>query len=488
MKGILGMHHFFKNKSHLILFGLTAVFLIIFFGSAFMKRQENIDIYNRGIQLITDKSYQEAINVLSTLGDYQNASNYIEEATNRLIFENAKVLYDAGRFEDALQEFSNVKNVEGYNGADEAQEYIEMLNTLFDEQDKKEKPYNEAVNLYNNGNYEQALQLFQELGDYRDSSDKIQECEKALLLQKRLENATTISTGIRFSAGVTTDGKIVFSGRGYKGEAEAKEWSNIVSVAVNGEFLLGLKSDGKVVVVNGASKYRADTEGWEDIIAIAAGQQFIVGLKKDGKLIAQGYNGYGEIDIDNWHDIIAISTGWQHTMGLDKDGDVFDDDGNVYFVGYNSKSISEEIKSDRDKWSDLVAISSGGSSPRYMGAGHVVGLKKDNTVVAAGDNSRGQRKAENWSDIIAIAAGDFHTVGLKSDGTIITTLNEHNDSINRQLEERHKKNLSTKAVAISAGYGTTLVLIDDGTVIGAGYENEGQLETSSWNMIAYYNK
>lgn len=98
--------------------------------------------------MLTDKNYQEAITVLSSLGDYQNASTYIEEATNRLIFENAEILYDAGRFEDALQEFSNVKNVEGYNGADEAQEYIKKLNILLEEQDEKEEPYNEAINLY----------------------------------------------------------------------------------------------------------------------------------------------------------------------------------------------------------------------------------------------------------------------------------------------------------------------------------------------------
>jgi len=137
-----------KNKRHLILSILSLVFLFVFFGSAFIKRQENINIYNQGIQLLTDKNYQEAITVLSSLGDYQNASTYIEEATNRLIFENAEILYDAGRFEDALQEFSNVKNVEGYNGADEAQEYIKKLNILLEEQDEKEEPYNEAINLY----------------------------------------------------------------------------------------------------------------------------------------------------------------------------------------------------------------------------------------------------------------------------------------------------------------------------------------------------
>ena len=50
---------------------------------------------------------------------------------------------------------------------------------------------------------------------------------------------------------------------------------------------------------------------------------------------------------------------------------------------------------------------------------HTVGLKSDGTVVAVGRNSEGQCNVGNWTDIIQVDAGDFDTVGLKSDGTVV---------------------------------------------------------------------
>ena len=473
-----------KNlKRRVLLFFLIIFFVSLYLGNALYIRQKNINKYKLGIDQLKDKNYRQAIETLSDLGVYHDNLSYIEEASNRLLFEDAKVLYDAGRLDDALQMFKEVKDVVGFSGAKESKEYIDEITALLEKQSEDDGPYNEALNLFDKSEYEQALQIFSRLDDYKDSRSKAQECEDALLRQIRLQNATTISAGIRFSAGVTKAGKIAFSGRGYAGEDQISTWDDIVSVAVNGEFLLGLQNNGDVLVANGASGYRADTEGWKDIVAIATGQQFIVGLRKDGTLTAQGYNGYGEINIDNWHDITAISTGWQHTVGLDKGGDVFDENGNVYFAGYNSEIITNSIQSDKENWTNLIAISTGGSSKGYLGNGHVVGLKEDHTVVSAGDNSKGQCNVVGWTDIVAIAAGDFHTVGLKSDGTIVTTLKSHNDEINKFLEE----NPGTKFVAISAGYGTTLALTEDGTVMGAGYYTDGQLNTSSWEKVVYYN-
>lgn len=439
--------------------------------------------YKLGLSLFDAGSYQEAIDVLTGLGNYEDSLTYISEASNRLRFEEAHILYEAGRLEESLTIFSEVQDTEDFAGAEESKRYINEIKELLAAQDENEEPYNEAMELYNNKEYEEALQAFLSLGSYKDSRNKAQECETAILSEKRLHNAATISAGIRFSAGVTEKKTVEFAGQDYSGKETIDSWENIVSVAVNGEFVLGLKSDGEVVVANGNSKYRANTEGWKDIVAIAAGQQFLVGLRKDGTVAAQGYDGYGETDVDSWRNIIAISTGWQHTVGLDEDGDVFDKNGDVYFTGYNSKKIIGEIKNNRENWTNLVAISTGGSSPGFQGNGHVVGLRSDGTVVAAGDNSRGQCNVygEDWKDIIAIAAGDFHTVGLKSDGTVVTTW-RGGDDINTLVQEV----TDTRVVAISAGYGTTLALTEDGCAVGVGYEWQGQLDTSSWDKIAYY--
>lgn len=53
------------------------------------------------------------------------------------------------------------------------------------------------------------------------------------------------------------------------------------------------------------------------------------------------------------------------------------------------------------------------------GNNHTVGLKSDGTVVAVGDNNNGQCNVDTWTDIVAVFSGDDHTVGLKSDGTVV---------------------------------------------------------------------
>ena len=51
---------------------------------------------------------------------------------------------------------------------------------------------------------------------------------------------------------------------------------------------------------------------------------------------------------------------------------------------------------------------------------HTVGLKADGTVVAVGDNRNGRCNVQGWSDIVAVSAGGgSHTVGLKADGTVV---------------------------------------------------------------------
>lgn len=73
------------------------------------------------------------------------------------------------------------------------------------------------------------------------------------------------------------------------------------------------------------------------------------------------------------------------------------------------------------EWTDIVAIAAG----NYR----TIGLKSDGTVLAIGNNKYGACDTESWTDIVAIAAGS-PTIGLKSDGTVVAVgYNEHGDAI-----------------------------------------------------------
>lgn len=110
-------------------------------------------------------------------------------------------------------------------------------------------------------------------------------------------------------------------------------------------------------------------------------------------------------------------------------------------------------------WSDIISVATG----TY----HSVGLTSDGHVVVAGDNRFGQCDVSEWEDIIAISAGSRHTVGLKSDGTVVATqyLGENN---------KGQSNVSSwkNVIAISAGDDFTIGLLSDGTVVSTLFNEE----------------
>ena len=98
-----------------------------------------------------------------------------------------------------------------------------------------------------------------------------------------------------------------------------------------------------------------------------------------------------------------VACGDDYSIGLKKDG-------TVVATGDN-----DSRKREVETWRDIVAVA--------FGFRHSIGLKKDGTVVATGDNKYGQCKIETWRDIVAVACGDDHSIGLKKDGTVVATGN-----------------------------------------------------------------
>lgn len=95
------------------------------------------------------------------------------------------------------------------------------------------------------------------------------------------------------------------------------------------------------------------------------------------------------------------------------------------------------------------------------GAYHTVLLRPDGTVEAWGDNRFGQCDVASWEGIVQIALGAWHTVGLKADGTVVAVgKNDWGQCDTAGL---------SGIVKIAAGDGDTLALSRTGqvTVLGS---------------------
>ena len=92
---------------------------------------------------------------------------------------------------------------------------------------------------------------------------------------------------------------------------------------------------------------------------------------------------------------------------------------------------------------------------------HTVGLRTDGTVVAVGNNLEGQLNVSGWRDIVAVSAGGHHTIGLRKDGVVLATpiIGQHSD-----IQHLYDVSGWRDIIAVSAGVFSTVGLRADGRV------------------------
>jgi hypothetical protein len=118
---------------------------------------------------------------------------------------------------------------------------------------------------------------------------------------------------------------------------------------------------------------------------------------------------------------------------------------------------------------------------RMLAAGgfHTVGFKSDGTVVAVGSNARGQCDVGGWTDIIQVSAGGGHTIGLKSDGTVVAV------GWNKYGQCDVGSRSWTDIIQVAGGWDHTVGLRSDGTVVAAGINAYGQCNVGGWTDIIH---
>ena len=261
-----------------------------------------------------------------------------------------------------------------------------------------------------------------------------------------------------------------------KGEGGAGSLSGVSAVAAQGNYSVALKEDGTVwawgdnafgQLGNGFTGPDSDTpvqvvvEGGEGvldgIVAITAGAAYASVLKSDGTVWAWGDNDFGQLGngdagTDNntpvsvsvpggdvsLTGVAAIATGVHHSLAVKADGSVWtwgqnssgqlgnndsgtDRDTPVQVLGVEGVDVLSDIGSVAGGGTHSAAVKSDGTA-MYTWGGNLYGqLGNGNTgtdsplpVQVVGEGGSG-----TLGGVGTVAAGSYHTLALKTDGTIL---------------------------------------------------------------------
>ncbi len=246
-------------------------------------------------------------------------------------------------------------------------------------------------------------------------------------------------------------------------------------------------------------------------IAISGGYKHSAALKEDGTVWTWGDNEYGQlgiggsadkttpVQVTSLTDITTIDAGDEHTLALKSNGTVWAWGRNSeivyaepYSFGIGFGRLGDGTTTDRSTPVQVLGLNNVVES--YAGFVHSMALKSDGTVWTWGDNIYGQLgigesgidayalrpvKAYNITNVMKIAAGFFHSMALKSDGTVWTWgVNQHGELGDGTTTDRTtpvQVSGLNNVISIGAGGNHNMALKSDGTVWTWGDNEYGQL-------------
>lgn len=101
--------------------------------------------------------------------------------------------------------------------------------------------------------------------------------------------------------------------------------------------------------------------------------------------------------------IMGMAVGAYHVAAWYEDGSVELAPRRDASVGWDASAV--------EGWTEITALA--------LADSHLVGLRRDGTVVAAGARDRGECAVSEWTGIQAVATANGVTVGLRQDGTLV---------------------------------------------------------------------
>jgi alpha-tubulin suppressor-like RCC1 family protein len=350
-----------------------------------------------------------------------------------------------------------------------------------------------------------------------------------------LSNVVSVAAGDYHSLALKSDGTVVAWGDNTYGQTNVPAGlSNVVALAAGSQHSLALKSDGAVVAWGNNSYGQTNVPpDLTNVVAVTAGRSHSLALKSDGSVVAIGSAIVGMgTPPQALTNLVAVAAGGTHSLALGNRSSIFTQPAEpagptavtlgamvalapgskVWFEwgpigGYGQKTADMDVPTAwnmarmKTSLTGLVAQSSyqcrvvasnafgkifgapvlfttgqritawgynnsgqtiipgGLSNVVAVAAGgfHSLALNVDGTVIAWGQNGYGQASVPaGLSNVVALAAGNYHSLALKQDGTVAGWGQAPNASVPAGL---------SNVMAISAGESSSLALKSDGTVV-----------------------
>lgn len=262
---------------------------------------------------------------------------------------------------------------------------------------------------------------------------------KPAILGYNAKYRNLLAAGMYHSVALKTDGTVLAIGNNECGQCDVESWRNITAVGAGGFHTIGVKRDSTVIAAGDNLEGQCNVSEWESIISVCASSRHTVGLRSDGRVVACGRNKDGECEVGHWRNIVSIMADFGSTYGIKRDGSAVAA-GDIPYDRYDVTALSNikalagmrhrnlmlalkedgtavKPKRSATKWSDISAIES--TKDCFIGLTKAGRVKVLEYYWAS---SGIECNLDDWNNIIAIAAGGHHVLGLTSDGRVLSSL------------------------------------------------------------------